>query len=203
MATKRKAYIFDNECCICYESHSKHIVSTACNHIFCAKCIYTWAAFNKGCPYCRQEFCDGFTDKAIDYCLENKICKLKKLSILDLNDFIGTMVEGYIIGCDLFNPVLYCCDCSCCTSVFNDIESLVYELTIDNVSNVNLFLDKSDFNEIICDMANVCEIYLNINVLKYFYSTLNQYISHKKTIVKPEDEHLFSEKVVYSVVFET
>lgn len=44
------------DCSICYENEDKIIRRLSCGHEFHLKCIDTWLAKRKNCPYCRKVF---------------------------------------------------------------------------------------------------------------------------------------------------
>ena len=43
------------KCPICKEYISENIRKTACDHLFCDKCITRWLANNTKCPLCRLD----------------------------------------------------------------------------------------------------------------------------------------------------
>ena len=194
-ALKRKSNVFDQECSICYESPSYNVV-TPCNHLFCAKCIYTWAAQNDGCPLCRRELGDDIRRKSKDYCIKNHIYQWQKIIKFDFNNFIGHMVECYIIGCDLFNTAIICSEEDCeCTHVFNDIETFICEIIMDIDGYNDKIIDYCDMSFIHLDLMNTCHMYVNLCPKTFLSDYINDIYKPELVLIKNNTEIIQAKEI--------
>lgn len=48
-------YAASEDCSICYQKKDlENRIITPCNHVFHQKCLESWTAIKKNCPYCRH-----------------------------------------------------------------------------------------------------------------------------------------------------